>query len=223
MHIKKIILLGAFYLLFLGVLFLSSNTLTRFFTNKEAEGSFDIGKKLYFEYERGELYRNKQLIVGVEIEEPKLDENGNVISILRRIETMNVIPGDTLEYHFYIRNYNITTEEANGIDGVFNAFGTSLLAMPVKGDTYDLACTMSYREINKDNKPVTEAFTSFSSDKDEDLPIYDKSAESPVYKCFEFVVEVKLDDQITSTSKDDYFGATLSIYLSIVAANKVKS
>lgn len=212
---KRLILLLITYVLFIVVAILSSTTLTKYFTNTEVNGNFDIGKNLYFQYERGELYRNNQLIVGVDVEEPEYDNNNQVIDVNRRIETMNVIPGDTLVYHFYISNYNLETKEANGMDGIFKAYGSAILAMPVKKATYDLNCEIVYREVDKDNKELT-AFKKFTTDLNGELPEYNESN----YKKYEFQISVTLNDQIEETDTDDYFGATLSIYLTIVSANK---
>ncbi len=216
---KKLLLMLMFYVLFITALYFSSKTLTRYFSHNDINGSFDIGKKLYFQYERGDLFRNNQLIVGTPIEEKNYDDEGNLISINRRIETMNVIPGDKLVYHFYFSNYNLETLEANGVDGVFHAYGTSLLSIPVQGQTYDLNCEIKYRKVDQDGTALS-SYKSFTSDLDENLPIYDKN-NSDSYIRYEFQIAVTLDDQIESTDKDDYFGATLSIYLSIVAANKI--
>lgn len=221
---KNLIVLCLLYLLFISVLFLTSNALTRYYTSSEVSGNFDIGKKLYFNYERGDLFRNNQLIVGVEVENPKYDQNGNLIEVERRIETMNVVPGDVLVFHFYVSNFNSITEEANGIDGVFHAFGTSQLSMPVKGRTYDLNCSIKYRMVDEDGKEIAGdagAYKTFTQDKDESLPIFDKTNKEDTYIKYEFQISVTLDDQIESTNKDDYFGATLSIYLSVVAANVI--
>lgn len=216
---KKLLLMLIFYTLFIITLYFSSKTLTRYYTENNISGSFDIGKKLYFQYERGDLYRNNQLIVGTPIEEKKYDEEGNIISISRRIETMNVIPGDKLVYHFYFSNYNQDSFEANSVDGVFHAYGTSLLSIPVKGQTYALNCEIKYRRVDE-NGTALSSFKSFTSDLDENLPVYDKTNPNS-YVRYEFQIAVTLDDQIESTDKDDYFGATLSIYLSIVAANRI--
>lgn len=216
---RKLIFMLAIYMLFIITIFLSARTLTKYFTSSDVNGNFDIGKKLYFHYDRGDLFRNNQLIVGVEVEQPKYDEDGNVVSVSRRIETMNVIPGDKLIYHFFISNVNLATNEANGIDGVFHTFGTSQLSIPVKGSTYDLNCEIKYRSVDQNGQQLSP-FKTFTSDLDENLPIYNKDDEN-TYARYEFQITVTLDDQVESTDKDDYFGATLSIYLSAVAANKI--
>ncbi len=221
---KKLVLLLLLYVLFIGVAILSSTTLTRYFTDKEVSGNFDIGKNLYFQYERGDLYRNNQLIVGVQIEEPEYDSENNLISISRRIETMNVIPGDNLVYHFYVSNFNQSTNEANGIEGIFKTYGSALLSMPVKSATYELSCEIIYREVDKNGNAVkgeAGAFRRFTSDLDEKLPVYDKNDASS-YKKYEFQISVTLNDQVEATDTDDYFDAKLSIYLSIVSANVVR-
>lgn len=220
---KKLVLLLLLYVLFIGVAILSSTTLTKYFTDSEISGNFDIGKNLYFNYERGSLYRNNQLIVGVEIEEPEYNSDNQIVSISRRIETMNVIPGDNLVYHFYVSNFNKNSNESNSINGIFKTYGSALLSMPVKSATYELACEITYREVNDDGTAASgEAgvFRRFTSDLDEKLPVYD-SEKTETYKRYEFQISVTLNDQVEATDTDDYFDATLSIYLSIVSANVV--
>lgn len=219
---KRLVLLLILYVLFIGVVILSSNTLTKYITNTKVNGNFDIGKNLYFQYERGDLYRNNQLIVGVEVQENEYDNNNNVIDVSRRIETMNVIPGDTLVYHFYINNYNQETKEANGMEGIFKTYGSAILAMPVKNATYDLSCEIVYREVDKDGIALegeNGAYKKFTSDLEGSLPEYVENNES-TYKRYEFEISVTLNDQMEDADTDDYFDATLSIYLTIVSANK---
>lgn len=220
---KKLVLLLLLYVLFIGVAIMSATTLTKYFTDNEVSGNFDIGKNLYFQYERGDLFRNNRLIVGVEVEDIEYANDGSIKNISRRIETMNVIPGDTLVYHFYVSNYNETTFENNGIDGVFHAYGSALLAMPVKSSTYDLNSEIIYREVDNEGNPIPGekgTFRKFTTDLDVDLPKYDKT-NPDTYTRFEFQISVTLNDQVENTDTDDYFDATLSIYLSIVCANKI--
>lgn len=211
---KKKLLFIILYILLVGVIYCSSSTLSKYTSNPTSRGNFIIGKKLYFQYKRGDLYRNDQLIVGIPIEDYEYDGDGHVVSTTRRIETMNVAPGDNLTYHFLVSNYNSTTSEQNGVDGVFHVSASSLLSMPVHQANYRLNCTIAYRELFNDG--TVGNFKDLTSDVDLDLEVYD--GENP--KTYEFKVFVILDDQITATSNDDYIGASLTISLFVDAADR---
>lgn len=216
---KKRYLFLMLYLLCFATIYLASATLSKYVTEEITTGEFSIGARLFFNYERGELYRNQQLIVGVPIEENVYNSKGEVISTSRRIETMNVAPGDNLVYHFYVSNYELDSntnevKDANGVDGIVHTSASALLSMPVHQTNYELKCTITYREIYSDNS--YSQWKDFTSDFDLNLPKY---SETNLVK-YEFQVYVVLDDQIEATSNDDYIGATLSIYLFIDAADK---
>ncbi len=214
---KKLIIILC-YVMFVGALYLVSATLTRYTTNKKGVASFNIGQTLYFNYERGDLFRNNTLIIGVETETPVMDESGNIIDVERRIETMNVAPGDSLTYHCFISNYNLTTLERNGVDGQFYVSAIAEFTMPSQKANYKLNCLLSYREITDSNG--SNPFKNFTSDQDLNLPVYDET--KPETKArYEFQITVVLDDQIKSTSADDYIDATLSILLFVDATNDV--
>lgn len=215
--IKKLIMI-LLYVLLVGTLYLASATFTKYVSTKTGVATFNIGQKLYFNYERGELFRNNNLIIGVEVENPIYNESGDLVDIGRRIETMNVTPGDNLVYHFYVSNYNLTTLERNGVDGSFYISAISELSMPAQKANYRLSCTLSYREIPEEGDPTP--FKNFTSDKDLDLPIYVES-DPTTHMSYEFEIYVILDDQIKATSADDYVDATMSILLFIDATNDV--
>lgn len=213
---KKKIILVVFYLALVGLVYFTSSTLSKYVTTNNTTGDFTIGDKLYFDYTRGDLYRGDQLIVGVPIEENTYDDYGNLKSSKKRVETMNVAPGDTLKFHFYVSNVSEDLTEYNGIEGEFHVSASAILSMPVHQADYQLSCTLTYREVPKEGTPGT--FTDLARDKNIDLLVYDGTDETK--KLYEFQVYVVLDDQIQATSNDDYVGATLSIYLFVDAANK---
>lgn len=212
---KRIITL--LYLLFVAALYLVSSTITKYTTGHEGSGSFNIGQKLYFNYERGELYRNNNLIIGNPVEEEKYDEEGNIVDIVKRIETMNVTPGDNLTFHFYVSNFNLETNEVNGLDGIFYVSSYAEFTMPAIQSSAILKCTLAYREIPIEEGVEPGPFRTFTSDNKISLPVYNKDDPTSIIK-YEFKVYVILDDQISTTSADDYIDATLSISLFIDAS-----
>lgn len=214
---KKLIII-LLYVLLVDVLYLTSATFTKYTSTKTSIATFNIGQTLYFNYERGELLRNNISIIGVEVENPIYNESGELIDTERRIETMNVTPGDNLTYHFYISNYNSTTLEKNGVDGAFYVSAFSALSMPAQKANYRLNCTLFYRKISEEGDPTP--FQTFTTDQELDLPVYIEN-DSTTHMKYEFEIYVVLDDQIQATSADDYIDATLSILLFIDATNDV--
>lgn len=214
---KKLMII-LLYILLVSTLYLTSTTITKYSTYRRGVATFNIGQKLYFHYERGDLFRNNNLIIGVEMEEPIYDENGNLTDIQRRIETMNVTPGDNLTYHFYVSNYNLTTLERNGVDGSFYISAVAEFSMPSQKSNYKLNCTLSYREVSQEGD--VKPFKNFTSDKELDLPIYVED-DFATHMNYEFEIYVILDEQIKTTSADDYVDATLSILLFIDATNDI--
>lgn len=201
---KKYLLL--LYLVFVACLFMSSSTLSKYVSTTDKETSFVVGNNLFIEYKRGNLYRNKQLIVGKEV---TIEQDGETI---HRIETMNLAPKDTLVYHFYVTNYGLSTDEKNNVDGLFYPQAGATLEMPMIKKIYNVSCTISYRPVSEVGEVSTVPFTLVTGDID--LPVY--NAGSPM--TYEFKVEVKAD-QVEATTHDDYFGSTLTIYLFIDAAS----
>ena len=201
---KKYVLL-IMYVVLVVMLFLTSSTLSKYVSTTNKESSFVVGNNLYFEYIRGDLYRNKQLIVGKEVQ---YEEDGRIVDC---IETMNLAPKDTLVYHFYVTNYSSKTDESNNVDGLFFPQAGAILKMPVLGKTYEFDCTISYRPVGEVGEASTTPFTLVTGDID--LPIY-----SNEIMTYEFKVEVKAD-QVEATTHDDYFGSTLTIYLFVDAAS----
>ena len=187
---------------------LTSSTLAKYIKVTTTKNTFIIGNKLFFNYERSDLFRNDQLIVGVETE---YEENGIVH---KRIETMNIMPGDNITYHFFVSNFNDKTLEYNGIIGQFIPIASGFIALPVKGETFDVDCTIMYRAVPIDGSMATDQFTLLT-----DTLVLPTSGEQKVK--YEFVVSCILDDQLADTTSDDYFGAQLSIYLFINAASNI--
>lgn len=230
---KKSILLLIAYLCVVFAVYLTSSTLTKYVTTVKPTGDYNIGGRLLVNYERGQLYRNNQLIVGVEIDEGQEGADG-VVATTRRIETMNVAPQDHLVYHFYVSNYDEKTiiddndnevvqtdddgnpiiADKNSVDGQFHASATAIVSLPRQQRSYQIPCVVLYREYNFTTKKYGD-WRDFPSDMDEDLPIYDSEK-----VLFEFQVYVVLDEQIETTSNDDYVGATMSILIFVDAADK---
>ena len=218
---KKRIVGIAIYLLFVLCMYFTGTALAKYISSESTEIDFQIGSTLFFNYERHELFRNDQLIVGVEVE---YEEDGEK---LRRIETMNVVPGDSLTYHFFVSNYDLTSGEKNAINGIFFPNAKATLALPMKGSIYDVDCSIQYREITitKDDKgniieTAEENWTNLVNGAYINLPPVDEAndSESRMVK-YEFRISVIIDDQVEDTTSDDYFDATLSIKLFINAAS----
>lgn len=217
MKTRKKLILALLYISLVGVVYLTSSTLSKYISSNNTTGDFTIGEKLYFDYTRGDLFRGDQLIVGVPIEENIYDEHTHeLIKTKKRIETMNVAPGDILKFHFYVSNVNEEFTEYNGIEGEFHVSASALLSMPVNQADYQLDCTITYRDVTDSSN--IGAFTDLAKDRNIDLLKYDGTSAS--VRKYEFQVYVVLDDQVQATSNDDYVGATLSIYLFVDAANK---
>lgn len=230
---KRIALILMAYLLVIVSVYFASSTLTKYVSRNPSTGDYNIGAHLFVNYERGQLYRNGQLIVGVEIDEGENGADG-IPAVNRRIETMNVAPRDLLVYHFYVSNYDEkTTKDAtgkdvivkdgdgnpiiadqNGVNGQFHVTSTAILSMPAHGSSYNLNCTLTYRKVNGDG--TFGEWQDFPFDTDVDLPVF--TSQEILY---EFQVYVLLDDQVQTTSHDDYVGATLSILIFVDAADKM--
>ena len=196
------------YLVFVCVVLITSSTLAKYIHTSTTKTSFTIGDKLYFNYERSDLFRNNKLIVGYETE---YDDDG---IIHKRIETMNVMPGDDLSYHFYVSNYNSKTLDYNGLVGEFLPITTAMISLPVKGQTYDVNCTISFRQVPTDGSVATTQFSLLTNKIA--LPPYEQEKVK-----YEFKINCILDDQLSNTTSDEYFGETLSIYLFINSASSI--
>lgn len=212
---KKRLIFLVFYVALVGLVYFTSSTLSKYVSTNKTEGDFTIGEKLYFDYTRGDLFRGDQLIIGVPIEE-KIIEDGVEVGVRKRIETMNVAPGDELRYTFTVSNTNETKSEYNSVDAEYHVSATAILSMPVRQSSYSLKCTIRYVIVNSDGTKGT--LTDLPADMNLDLPKYLGTPATESKYVYE--VQVILDDQVEATSKDDYIGATLSIYLFVDAANK---
>ncbi len=230
---KKSLVLLIAYILVVFAVYLTSSTLTKYTSSYRPTGDFNLGQRLLVNYERGQLYRNGELIVGVEIKPGEKGIDGTV-SEKGRIETMNVEPKDTLKYHFFVSNYDYKTiinsdgkeeivydndnnpviGDKNIVNGQFHASATAILSMPAHRTSYNLSCTLLYRRVFTDG--THGEWLDNPSDIDFNLPVYD---EEPIL--YEFQVYVILDDQIETTDHDDYVGSTLSILIFVDAADKL--
>lgn len=178
-------------------LFVVTGSLSRYISGKTPQADFEVGDQIYFNYTRSSLFRNDNLIIGVEVQ----DEDG------RRLETMNVAPGDSIKYHFFVSNFSDT--EVNTVAGSFHPVAAGLLSLPMKKSNFDVECNIEYREVNIDGTPIAgKLFTQVASDLK--LPIPATETEKVMY---EFRVTVVLDNQISNTTSKDYFDAKLEIEL----------
>ena len=209
------------YLLFVLCMYFTGTALAKYISSESTEIDFQIGSTLFFNYERHELFRNDQLIVGVEVE---YEEDGEK---LRRIETMNVVPGDSLTYHFFVSNYDLVSGEKNAINGIFFPNAKATLALPMKGSIYDVECSIQYREVilTEDSngniiETTEESWTNLVNGAYINLPPVDEEKDNESRRVkYEFRISVIIDDQVEDTTSDDYFDATLSIKLFINAAS----
>ena len=131
---------------------------------------------------------------------------------------MNVAPGDSLTYHFFVSNFNTTSGDQNLIDGLFYPNTNATLSLPIKGEIYNVDCTILYRQVpydaNDTSVPADGVWNNLVEGKYLTLP------QTSVQKVrYEFKVTVVVDDQVQGTTHDDYFNAVLSIKLFINAAS----
>lgn len=209
---KKRFIFFAAYIIFAFFAFLTAVTLAKYVYTGSTEVGFQVGSTLFFDYQRHELYRNDQLIVGVETE---YVEDGQTY---QRIETMNVVPGDSLVYHFYVSNFDSTTGEVNVVDGLFYPNANTKLSLPMKGKIYEVDCTIQYRQVpygdDDTTTPKDDVWKNLVVGGYIDLPpVATKKVK------YEFKISVLIDDQVEDTTSDDYFDAVLTIKLFINAAS----
>lgn len=200
------------YLLVVGLLCLSSLVLAKYVFEDRKEIDFTVGSVLYFNYERSDLYRNEQIVQTV----PSVyEEDGTTYQLL---ETMNVAPGDSLTYHFYVSNFNSVAGNRNIVDGLFYPNTKATLSLPVKGQIYNVDCTILYREVPYDETdtqtPADGVWKNLIEGEYFDLPPTDVKKVK-----YEFKLSVVVNDQIIDTTHEDYFDAMLSIKLFINAAS----
>lgn len=203
------------YFALVAVMYFTSATLAKYITTTNNKQSFNIGSKLYFDYTRGDLFRGDQLIIG---EDKSFFDDDGVLH--QRLETKNVIPGEKLTFHFTVSNFNSETNEVNGIDGIFFPQAGGIIEMPSMGRSYDINCSLFYRRIPQDGSVVSSAFTDFTNDTEFQLPVYVEDDPS-THMMYEFQIQVILDGQVPNTTSEDYFDATLIIFLFVDAASKI--
>ena len=126
------------------MLCIGSGIFAKYVTTNDSEIDFSVGSILYFNYERSDLYRNSQV---VPVSPSTYEEDGEIFELL---ETMNVIPGDSLTYHFYVSNCNSITGDENIIDGLFFPNTHATLSLPMKGEVYNVNSTILYRAVPYD-------------------------------------------------------------------------
>lgn len=200
------------YLALAGLLTLSSGIMAKYVSVDDSEIDFSVGSILYFNYERADLYRNNQIVPVI----PSVyEEDGEKFTLL---ETMNVVPGDSLTYHFFVSNFNDVTGDINHIDGLFFPNTNATLSLPMKGEIYNVNSNILYREVPYDSTDTTTPSNNVWNNLVEgnylDLPPV--SIRKVKY---EFRVTVIVDDQVKDTNHEDYFDAVLTIKLFINAAS----
>lgn len=200
------------YLALAGLLIFSSGIMAKYVSVDDSEIDFSVGSILYFNYERSDLYRNNQVVPVI----PSVyEEDGEKFTLL---ETMNVVPGDSLTYHFFVSNFNDITGDINHIDGLFFPNTNATLSLPMKGEIYNVNSNILYREVPYDSTDTTTPSNNVWNNLVEgnylDLPPV--SIRKVKY---EFRVTVIVDDQVKDTTHEDYFDAALTIKLFINAAS----
>lgn len=212
MRAKKRYIVFSVYLVIMLLLCLSTGILAKYITDDDKELDFTVGSVLYFNYERSNLYRNDQI---VPVTPSVYEENGTSYQLL---EIMNVVPGDSLTYHFFVSNFNNITGDKNLVDGLFYPNTNATLSLPIKGEIYNVDCTILYRQV-----PYDETDTSVPSDGVWNNLIEGKYLDLPQTSIrkvkYEFKVSVVVDDQVQGTTHEDYFNAVLSIKLFVNAAS----
>ena len=200
------------YLVILGLICLGSGVLAKYVTVDDSEIDFTVGSILYFNYERSDLYRNTQI---VPVTPSVYEEDGEKYTLL---ETMNVVPGDSLTYHFFVSNFNTETGEQNIVDGLFFPNTHATLSLPMKGMTYYVNSTILYREVPYDETDTTTPSNGVWKNlvEGEYLDLPPVAIEKVKY---EFKATVVIDDQVKDTTHADYFNALLTIKLFINAAS----
>ena len=210
---KKRYILFTTYLVFLGLIYLASGILAKYVSVEDSEIDFTVGSILYFNYERSDLYRNNQI---VPVTPSVYEEDGENFTLL---ETMNVVPGDSLTYHFYVSNFNGTTGDQNIIDGLFFPNTYATLSLPMKGEIYNVNSTILYREVPYDSTDTTtpnnNVWNNLVEGKYLDLPPVSMKKVK-----YEFKVVIAVDNQISGTTHDDYAGGVLTMKLFVNAASK---
>lgn len=210
--IKKRYILFTAYLLIVGLICLSSLVLAKYVSEENQELDFTVGSVLYFNYERSNLERNGEV---VQVTPSVYEEDGKNYQLL---ETTNVVPGDSLTYYFYVSNFNSVTGDQNIVDGVLYPNTSATLSLPIKGDVYDVECTILYRQVPYDETDTTtpdnNAWNNLVAGKYLDLP----PVSSQKVK-YEFKLSIIVDDQVANTTHEDYFNAVLSVKLFINAAS----
>lgn len=196
---------------------LFSYTAAKYISYGKAGGSMEVGQ-LYLGYERGDLFRNDILIVGVEV-----TENGT-----ERVETMNVKPNDVLSYFFTVSNYQATRDELtneiieiteqNNVSAKYKMTIYAELLLPVVIDPntgtamkVTLPC-----QVMKLTNAETGTYSVVDLAEEYDLVAF---SESDLNTYYSQTYRIKIEDtqQIHNLTSEDYFGSSLRIYIKIEA------
>lgn len=212
--LSKILFLSLYVVVVL-VLYLTSATLSKYVQNSRFNGEFAVEEGLYFEYTRGNLYLNDNLIQGLEIYDHEYDSLGNIIKTSKRLEFQNVSPSDKIQYTFYVSNLSESGIQYNGIDGYFVVTSFAKLNLPSLQNTSNISCNIAYRKISGVN--ASTVYTDFPNGSTSSLPVYD--TDDPLETKYEFQLTIFVSDQAPSTDNDDYVDATLNIYIFVDATD----
>lgn len=209
---KKRYIIFAVYLFIIGLVCLSSGILAKYIASDDTEIDFTVGSILYFNYERSDLYRNNQVVPVV----PSVYESGG--ETYQLLEAMNIAPGDSLTYYFYVSNFNKTTGEQNIVSGELFPNVIATLSLISLGD-HNIEPTISYREVPYDETdtttPTNNVWNNLIEGEYLDLPA------ATIRKVkYEFKVIITVDNQISGTTHDDYAGGVLTMKLFVNAASK---
>ena len=209
---KNIYIILSIYIVFIGVISLSSTILAKYVSSDEPEIDFTVGSILYFDYERSDLYRNNKVVPVT----PSVytGEDGEQYQLL---EAMNIVPGDALTYHFYVSNFNNATGDQNIIDGVVFPNTIATLSL-INAEEHEIETTISYREVPYDETDTTTPSNNVWNNLVEgnylDLPPVSMRKVK-----YEFKVTVVVDNQISGTTHVDYVGAVLTLKVFVNAAS----
>lgn len=215
-HRKKVFVLSI-YLLFAISICLFSYTAAKYISYGKAGGGMEVGQ-LYLGYDRGDLFRNDILIVGVEV-----SENGT-----ERIETMNVKPDDILTYYFTISNYEairdantneiIEITEQNNVYAKYKMTIYAELLLPVVIDPLTnsaLKVTLPC-QVMKLMNAETGTYAVVDLSEEQDLVAF---SEGDLTTYYDQTYRIRVEDtqQISNLTSKDYFGASLRMYIKIEA------
>ena len=124
--------------------------------------------------------------------------------------TLGVVLAKKLGYSFIDSDLVIQEKYGTTLERIIEKYGDDGF---IKIEN-DVNCTISFRQVPTDGSVATTQFSLLTNKIA--LPPYEQEKVK-----YEFKINCILDDQLSNTTSDDYFGATLSIYLFINAASSI--